>query len=75
MLTAGQIAQFKRDGVLLLRGFIPPAQLDDWRRTFWQAINADPDGELHLMILMGPAAGAAQIARLGPTVFGLTESI
>eukprot|EP01052_Picozoa_sp_SAG31_P060185 SAG31_NODE_19389_length_604_cov_0.477228_1_plen_54_part_01 len=43
MLSAAQIAEFKREGFLVLPGFIPADLLSSWRRTFWQAIDADPE--------------------------------
>ena len=35
MLTDGQIEEFKREGVLILRGFIEQARVSEWRRQFW----------------------------------------
>lgn len=35
-LTPGQIAEFKREGFLILPEFIPSDLLQTWRDTFWQ---------------------------------------
>ena len=48
MLTKAQIEEFKREGVLILRGFIDQAQVSEWRSQFWAHIQrhypeCDPD--------------------------------
>ena len=42
-LSREQIAEFKREGFLILPNFIPSDVLQDWRATFWQAIDASPE--------------------------------
>lgn len=42
MLSPDQIARFKADGTLVLPGFIPQSQLEEWQRLFWQSTRASP---------------------------------
>ena len=42
MLSTAQIKTFKCDGVLLLEGLVPPAQLDDWRAQAWAELGCSP---------------------------------
>jgi hypothetical protein len=37
-----QIRAFTKDGVVILRGFIAPEQLEQWREEWWDWINASP---------------------------------
>lgn len=41
-LTPQQIAQFRRDGTLIIEGLVPPAVTEGWRAQFWEAVDADP---------------------------------
>jgi ectoine hydroxylase-related dioxygenase (phytanoyl-CoA dioxygenase family) len=43
VLSEQQISEFKRDGVLILEGFIDEAQLASWRSQVWAGLGADPD--------------------------------
>eukprot|EP01051_Picozoa_sp_SAG22_P002000 SAG22_NODE_85_length_21510_cov_6.472187_6_plen_204_part_00 len=43
MLNAAQVETFRRDGVLILRGLIRPAQIAEWRDEFFHFQQADPD--------------------------------
>ena len=42
MLTSRQVAQFRHDGFLILRGLIEPVYIDAWRRSFWDHLGASP---------------------------------
>ncbi len=41
-LDEEQIAFFKEEGYLILKGFIDPQQVAEWRGQFWRHVGADP---------------------------------
>jgi hypothetical protein len=41
-LTAEQVAAFRREGTLLVRGLVPVPVLAGWRAQFWGACGCDP---------------------------------
>jgi hypothetical protein len=45
MLTSGQIEAFKRDGVLVLRGFFDRDTVDRWRREIFEYFGQPGDGD------------------------------
>ena len=50
MLSRAEIAQFKEQGFLILRGFLDKAEVHSWREAFWAGITArhpdvDPDDD------------------------------
>jgi hypothetical protein len=42
-LTAEQVAQFRADGTLVVKGLVPQAVIGGWRSQFWAACECDPD--------------------------------
>ena len=43
MLTPGQIASFKAEGTLILRSFIDPEQISEWRAQAFARMNCSPE--------------------------------
>ena len=41
--AGSNLADFKADGVLLLRNFVGESQLASWRAQPWEHLAADPD--------------------------------
>ena len=42
-MDAAALAEFKEEGVVIVRGLIPSQQIDDWRAQVWDTITLDPD--------------------------------
>ena len=42
-MTTEQIETLKREGVVVLRKFIPRAQIDEWTDEYWRFMQADPE--------------------------------
>ena len=42
LMTTEEIETFKREGAVVLKGFIPMAQIDEWNAEYWEFMGADP---------------------------------
>lgn len=75
MLTAEQIAEFKAEGALLLRGLIPRAVRSRWRTQLWGAcaedgVYLDGDPKSWPVGRYAPASGWPELV---PNVYDLPE--
>ena len=43
VLTPEQVAQFRSEGTLVVKGLVPRDVIDGWRRQFWDACQCDPN--------------------------------